>query len=127
MNRIKELRLYKNMTQQDLANFLNVTPKAISFYELGQRDIPNATLQKLADHFHVSTDFLLGRTDTTIEGEIAKYNINKTFSAPSIGATVGAAFPLVGALVKVFSMLTPDNRDKVKEYAEMLAMKQEKQ
>lgn len=61
MNKLKELRLQHKKTQKDLANFLNVTPKAISFYELGQRDIPNDALLKLADVYHVTTDELLGR------------------------------------------------------------------
>ena len=50
MNRLKSLREKRNKTQQDIADFLNVTQKAVSFYELGQRDIPNETLQKLADY-----------------------------------------------------------------------------
>ena len=61
MNRLSMLRKQKQETQEDIAKLLNLTRKAISFYELGQRDIPNNTLQKLADHFHVSTDYLLGR------------------------------------------------------------------
>jgi len=61
MNRLREIRKQHDETQQDVANFLNLTPKAISFYEKGERDIPNATLQKLADHFHVTTDEILGR------------------------------------------------------------------
>jgi len=60
MNRIKELRLKHQITQRELADYLNLTPKAISFYELEQRDIPIDTLKKIAQYFHVSTDYLLG-------------------------------------------------------------------
>ena len=35
--KIKQLRLDNDITQKELADFLGVTPKAISFYELGQR------------------------------------------------------------------------------------------
>ena len=70
MNRLRELRLQHGKTQQDIATYLNLTPKAISFYEKGERDIPNATLQKLADYFHVSTDEILGR-------DTAEYYLDK--------------------------------------------------
>ena len=63
MNRLKSLREKRNKTQQDRADFLKLTQKAVSFYELGQRDIPNETLQKLADYFRVSTDYILGRDE----------------------------------------------------------------
>ena len=33
--RIKAMRLKKDLTQKDLANKLNLTPKMVSFYELG--------------------------------------------------------------------------------------------
>lgn len=61
MNRLKDLRAIRGLTQNDLADLLHVTRKAISFYELGQRDIPNDSLLILAKHFNVSTDFILGR------------------------------------------------------------------
>ena len=34
-----------------------------SHYEMGKRDIPTDILIKLADFYHTSTDYLLGRTD----------------------------------------------------------------
>ena len=48
------------MTQKDLAEYLNLTPKMISFYELGQRVPPSDIILKLAERFNVSTDYLLG-------------------------------------------------------------------
>ena len=50
----------KDITQKDLADFLGVTPKAISFYELGQRMPSNDVILKLAQKFGVTTDYLLG-------------------------------------------------------------------
>ena len=62
-NRLKELRIKKGVTQKELAEMLSLTPKAVSFYELGQRQIPNDTLAFLADYFGVTVDYLLGRSD----------------------------------------------------------------
>ena len=61
--RIRALRIESNKTQREIANIIGLTPKMISFYELGERVPPNDVLAKLADIFGVSTDYLLGRTD----------------------------------------------------------------
>ena len=63
--RIKDLRLQKDLTQKELANKLSLTPKMISFYELGDRVPPTDVLEKLADIFGVTTDSLLVLCVTT--------------------------------------------------------------
>lgn len=61
--RLKQLRKDKNLTQTELGNKINVTKVSISGYESGNRSPDTDTLQRLADYFEVSTDYLLGRTD----------------------------------------------------------------
>ena len=61
--RIKALRTNKEYTQKELAEKLGLTPKMVSFYELGDRVPPPDVLEKLADIFGVSTDYLLGRSN----------------------------------------------------------------
>lgn len=63
--RIKKLRLESDMTQKQLADILGLTPKMISFYELGQRNPPNDILMKMSAIFNVSTDYLLGKSDSS--------------------------------------------------------------
>lgn len=63
-NRLKSLRKSKRLTQKQLAEKINVTHVSISGYESGNRSPDTDTLQRLADFFEVSTDYLLGRTDT---------------------------------------------------------------
>jgi transcriptional regulator with XRE-family HTH domain len=63
MNRIKNLRLEKNISQNELAKALGLTQQAISAYENGLREPDLETLNKLANYFNVSVDYLLGRTD----------------------------------------------------------------
>ena len=81
--RIKELRLKNDLTQKDLSDFLVVTPKTVSFYELGQRMPPANVLMKLCQKFNVSVDYLLGLTDIpdTIDDYIAKQK--KTGTPPA--------------------------------------------
>jgi len=59
-DRIKQLRTNNKMTQAELAAKLGLTPKMISFYELGQRTPPLDILETLCKIFDVSSDSLLG-------------------------------------------------------------------
>ncbi|EOS80022.1 hypothetical protein C817_02131 [Dorea sp. 5-2] len=61
--RIKELRLSKKMTQRALGNIINCSQNYISQIELEQ-NLPRADiLLAIANHFNVSVDYLLCRTD----------------------------------------------------------------
>lgn len=59
-NILKKLRQQEGMTQQQLANKLGVTKSVVSYYELQERYPSPEILTKLAQIFHVSTDYLLG-------------------------------------------------------------------
>ena len=61
--RLKALRNERKLTQKQLAEKINVTHVSISGYESGNRTPDTDTLQRIADFFEVSTDYLLGRTD----------------------------------------------------------------
>jgi transcriptional regulator with XRE-family HTH domain len=63
LNRIRDLRKERALTQAELAEVLKVSARTIGFYETGQRDPDTDTLRKLADHFCISIDYLLGRSD----------------------------------------------------------------
>lgn len=58
MNRIKELRQSKGLTQAELATKLGVTRQAVSLYEKGQIKPKIETLKKLAEYFGVSVPYL---------------------------------------------------------------------
>lgn len=62
MNRIKELRVEKNMKQSELAELLHVGRTSVSNYELGIRALDPELINQLCDIFHVSADYLLCRT-----------------------------------------------------------------
>ena len=63
-DKVKELRHEKRLTQQQLAELLGVAVSAISSYESGSRYPSYEVLISLSRIFHVSTDYLLGITDT---------------------------------------------------------------
>ena len=57
---LKILRKSKDMKQSDLAKIAGVSLRQIQYYEQGISE-PNAeTLKRIAKHFNVSTDYLLG-------------------------------------------------------------------
>lgn len=61
--RIRNLREDMDLRQSDVAEYLNCSQVAYSYYEIGARDIPTDVLIKLAKYFHCSTDYLLGLSD----------------------------------------------------------------
>ncbi len=63
MNKIRELRLEKSLTQTELGEILGVNQTAIGKYERGELEPNCQNLIKLADLFECSIDYLIGRTD----------------------------------------------------------------
>ncbi len=63
MRRIRDLRKEQKITMKSLGEAIGVAESTISLYENGKRQPDNDTLQKLADYFNTTTDYLLGRTD----------------------------------------------------------------
>ena len=61
--RIRNLREDKDLTQTDLAAYLNISQRAYSRYENDERSIPIEILSKLADFHQTSVDYLINRTD----------------------------------------------------------------
>ncbi len=62
---LKELRLAKGLTQNELSKLLRISRSTIGMYENGSREPDFETLELIADYFNVDTDYLLGRTNKT--------------------------------------------------------------
>ena len=60
--RLRDLREDKDMKQKEIAGILGIDQRVYSTYETGKRDIPLRHLIVLADFYHVSVDYSLGRT-----------------------------------------------------------------
>lgn len=59
---IRNLREDNDKTQKEIADYLHIKQTTYSKYELGKINIPVEMLEKLADYYNVSVDYLLGRT-----------------------------------------------------------------
>ena len=61
--RIEDLRIDNDKTQQEIADFLGCKREVYRRYEKGTYDIPLWALIKLAGYYQTSTDYILGLTD----------------------------------------------------------------
>ncbi|MCL2083805.1 MAG: helix-turn-helix domain-containing protein [Oscillospiraceae bacterium] len=62
--RLRELRTSNKLTQQEVAERLQLSRDAYSLYELGKRQMNYDTIRLLADMYNVSVDYLLGRYES---------------------------------------------------------------
>ncbi len=63
-NRLEDLRVDRDLKQEDVAKVLNIHQTTLSKYEKSTSiNIPLDILYKLADFYETSTDYILLRTD----------------------------------------------------------------
>ena len=63
--RIRNLREDNDLTQKQISEYLNVSQVAYSYYELNRRSIPIEILDKLADYYNTSIDYLIYKTNVS--------------------------------------------------------------
>ena len=60
--RLRQLRSEKDVSQEVVAKYLGISRPAYVRYETGV-SYPSRTLKQLADYFHVSMDYIAGKSD----------------------------------------------------------------
>ena len=86
--RLRKLRRDANATQNQLAEYLGIRGAAVGKWETLENAYPNTdTLIKIAEYFHVSTDYLLRGIQTVpvVEGNITT---GSTLSDPVVQTNV---------------------------------------
>lgn len=61
VNRFRELRNSRKLSQKDLAQALKISQQTVASWECGRTEPSNEYLKSIADYFNVSADYLLGR------------------------------------------------------------------
>ncbi len=61
--RLEDLRVDHDITQIEIAKYLNMNRNVYWRYERGEREIPVWAVIQLAQHYRVTTDYLLGLKD----------------------------------------------------------------
>lgn len=72
-NKLRALRRQKNVTQEDLANHLSITPQSVGKWERGEGYPDITLLPKIALYFGITVDELLNVDKARIEEKIAAY------------------------------------------------------
>lgn len=73
---LKKYRIAKDLTQEDVADFLGITAQSVSKWERGECYPDITFLPALANIFETSVDLLIGMD--TIRAEETRFNIHKT-------------------------------------------------
>lgn len=118
-NKLKELRKTTTLTQSEFAKKIDVARTTYAMYEQGNREPDYETLRKIADYFGVTTDYLLGRSDTpqpTNQISVAGQEI--TLSAEELDV-----FNELKKHPIMFHDLATDPEKKVKELIKLYKMK----
>lgn len=101
--RMRQLRIERNINQEELGKILNISASSIGMYEIDKREPNDETKIKIADFFNVSIDYLLGRSDIkNPEQEINSEQLK------------------IGIYTNDYRHITQEQKDKIKEYAEFI-------
>lgn len=73
MKNLKEIRKKKGLTQQEVAEAINLSSNTYSRYERGYTKIDPDSLIALSKYFNVSTDYLLGLIEAPFTSEEVKF------------------------------------------------------
>lgn len=68
--RLKQLRLSNNLTQTEMAKILGTSQPSYQKWEKGVRTPTPKNLEKIANFFNTSVDYLLGKTDIKNNSDI---------------------------------------------------------
>ncbi len=94
---LAELRKDKGLSQRELGHIIHVSVGTISNYETGVHFPDVEKLISLADFFEVTTDYLLGRCEST--------------ASPDVFSEQLTADKTVGDFIKVIRSLPTENKD----------------
>ena len=89
MNRVKELRKQKHITQEELGKVLDIQKAAISKYENGRAEPSTEVRKKMSAYFGVSIDYLLGNSPAKLSAQ----KLGRGVRIPVLGRVV-AGIPI---------------------------------
>lgn len=107
---LRELREKKDLSQVELAKKLNITSQSLSQYELGKRMPDIDMINRLADFFNVSVDYLLGRT-----------NIQNHEGLPIMESS--EEYYVDNEMIKDINNLSPESQEDLEAYIKLLKLR----
>lgn len=122
--RLKELRIENDVTQEELAEHLKVQRPAISGYETKGKQPDYERLILIADFFNVSIDYLLGRTEFP-RYEDKRSSTSRNSHNINFADIVDFLTPRQLRLLTYYNALTPFGQGALLERAKVLYEEQE--
>lgn len=95
MNRLKELRKEKKLTQKELAEETDIPYRTLQRWENGETDIKSDKAEKLANYFGVSASYLLGYSDYSQNKDIK----NLAYDTPFDGTITGKIYDEIAKII----------------------------
>ena len=80
LKRVKELRVARNMTQNDVCKVIGIQQPQYNRYETGKRDFPLAYVIEIALLFNTSVDYILELSDDSKPYKRVKTLDNSTYA-----------------------------------------------
>ena len=136
MNRIRELRKQKKMTQKELAKHLQIADSTLSYWEMGKYEPDFESLKALSRFFLVPIDYIIGEdiSERDAAGAGMSYVDNREPISSGIVASVREPQKTYEVREsqnvlarKEFEDLTQEEIDKLAEYAQFIKALREKQ
>ena len=94
--RLKQLRKQNNLTQKQFAEIFSIASGTIAMWETNKRKPDFDTLTKIADHFNVSVDYLLGKEKKTPDlSEVSNVISFENFKQIPIIGTIACGEPIL--------------------------------
>lgn len=110
-DRLTNLRKKTKLYQVDMAKKIGVARATYGAYEQGTRQPDFETLQTIADFFDVSTDYLLGRTDSPYSN-----GVNNDKEKSLFMSKIANEFPDIDLMFKDMESLTGEEMKEVYDY-----------
>lgn len=112
---LKNLRTDRDYTQQDIANYLNISRSGYANYENGQTMPSTETLMSLSQFYKVSVDYLTRSNISGISGiDISKHTTisdNSNIYSDNISSSYS-----VKQLITDYESLRPELKDDIQQY-----------
>jgi|GEM_PF-6087125 len=76
-DRLRDLRARKGLYQKELADLLGVARSTVAAWETGTKRPEGRTLERLADLYDVSVDYVLGRSEPGMDYDLLKVGLSQ--------------------------------------------------
>lgn len=111
--RLKDLRVSKDLSQSEFAKLIRVSKSSVNMYERGEREPGLDTLERIADYFNVDMDYLLGKSDVVNK---VQWSVHGTPATNIIPFPDMQKVPLIGAIACGAPILAQEH---IEDYVDM--------